>query len=96
MHEKPKTRWWNGVPKSEPAQVEGNVYHMPRPTLDQLETDCRDAQNAVVAQGIEVDRAVLAYKTALKTLDESRNRLAERLKESGARVEFTQQFPVPE
>lgn len=87
MSEKPISRFWNRVPKSEP--VADNVYHMPRPSLDQLENDCREAQNAVVAQGIEVDRAVLAYKTALKGL-------AERLKESGARVEFTQQFPEQE
>lgn len=94
MSGRPKTRWWNGIPKSEPPP--DNVYHMPRPSLDQLENDCREAQNAVVAQGIEVDRAVLAYKTALKGLEEARHRLAERLKESGARIEFTQQFPEPE
>jgi hypothetical protein len=83
----------SGVPKSEPADDGDNVVHMPRPTLDQLENDCREAQNAVVAQGIEVDRAAMAYRTRLKALDDARQRLAERLKESGAKVEFTQQFP---
>lgn len=91
-----RSSWLSGVlsavPRTEPPTAD-NVVHMPRPTLDELETDCRKAQNAVVAQGIEVDRAVMAYRTNLKALDEARNRLADRLKESGAKVEFTQQFP---
>lgn len=94
MSGRSKTRWWNGIPKSEPPP--DNVYHMPRPSLDQLEDDCREKQNAVVSAGIEVDRAVLAYKSALRELEEARHRLAERLKESGAKVEFVTQFPEPE
>lgn len=85
MSEQPKSRWWNAIPRSEPPA--DNVYHMPRPTLDALENDCRSAQNAVVDKGIAVDRAVMAYKEALSDLEEARSRLAERLKESGAKVE---------
>lgn len=92
MTEKQKTRWWAAVPRTS-DEPEDNVIHMPRPTLDDLERDVRTAQNDVISQGIECDRAMLAYKTKLKALDDARNRMAERLKESGAKIEFVTKFP---
>lgn len=91
-----RSSWLSGVlsavPRTEPPAAD-NVVHMPRPTLDELENNCHLAQNAVVAQGIEVDRSVMAYRDKRQALEDARNRLAERLKESGAKVEFVQQFP---
>lgn len=83
----------SGVPKSEPPNDDDNVVHMPRPTLDDLERAVAIAQNEVVAQGIEVDRSVMSYNTKLKALEDARMRMADRLKESGARVEFVHKFP---
>ena len=96
MTEAKRTRWGailSGVPKSAPPEDDDNVLHLPRATLDDLERAVAVAQNAVVAQGIEVDRAVMAYNTNLKELEDARVRMADRLKESGARVEFVHKFP---
>ena len=83
----------SGVPKSAPPEDDDNVLHLPRATLDDLERAVAVAQNEVVAQGIEVDRAVMSYNTKLKALEDARVRMAERLKESGARIEFVHKFP---
>lgn len=83
-----------GVPRTaQPDDDDDNVVHMPRPTLDDLERAVAIAQNEVVAQGIECDRAMLAYKKKLKALDEARSRMSERLKESGWLGEFVTRFP---
>lgn len=82
------TRWWSSVPSTGDAKV----VRMPRPTLDDLERDIAQAQNAVIDCQAAVDRAIIAHDAAVKTLEEARGRIAERLKESGARVEFTQHF----
>ncbi len=92
MTEKQKARWWAAVPRTT-VEHEDNVVHMPRPTLDDIERAVADAQNAVIAQQIECERAMIAYKTALKSLEDARHRMAERLKESGAKVEFVTKFP---
>ena len=96
MSESTKRESWGrillGVPRSEPSD-DDNVVHMPRATLDDLERAVAVPQNEVVAQGIEVDRAVMSYNTKLKALEDARVRMAERLKESGARIEFVHKFP---
>lgn len=85
----------SGVPESEPARNDetDNVVQLPRPTLDDLERQLIDAQNALITAGVECDRAAMIYKDRTKSLDAARTRMAERLKESGALVEFVQKFP---
>jgi len=80
----------SGVPQSEPND---NVVHMPRPTLDDLERQLIDAQNGVIDAGVECDRAAMVYTERLKVLEAARAKMAERLKESCIKAEFTQHFP---
>lgn len=93
MSEKPK--WWRGVKTDAEEHPSDNVVHMPRPTLDDLETQLIDAQNAVISAEVECERAARIYADRLEQLKASRLRISERMKECGARVEFPQSFPEP-
>lgn len=82
------------VPVSEPPPDNAeNVVPFRRQSLDEMEARLRDLQNAVVDKGIAVERAVMAYNSARVELEEERQKFADRLKESGARVEYPIQFP---
>ncbi len=91
MSERQTVRFWNRVPKT--SDADGNVVQMPRQTLDELERQLIDAQNAVINAGVECDRAAMIYKDKLEGLTVARSRFAERLKESGAKIEFVTSFP---
>ncbi len=93
MTDRPRNRWWNGVTVTTPVERDDNVVHMPKPTLDELERQLIDAQNAVISAGIECDRAAMIYKDKIECLTIARSRFADRLKESGAKIEFVTTFP---
>ena len=93
-HQAKRTRWGailSGVPKSSPP--DGNVVQMPRPTLDELERQLIDANNSVIDAGIECDRAAMVYNERTKALEAARARMAERLKDCDALVQFVRQYP---
>ena len=97
MSERPKT--WRtllgGVPQSEPHEAE-NIVPLRKVTLDDLERRLAEAQNRVIDLGAGVDRAVLAYNSALDALKRERATFAERLKESGVVATFPIEFPEAE
>lgn len=100
-----ETRWWSKVPKTSDDAGEGevewnkggaSVHQMPKAGLDQLERNVRQAEGSVISAAAAVDRAIIGYNESLQVLQEARTRFAERLKESGARIEFTQHYqPIP-
>ena len=91
------TRPWRNIlsgVRTDPTTGDaGNVVALPRPSLDELYNRVVVAQNAVVERGAAVDLAGLAYKTALDQLKRERALMADAMKELGADVRFTQQFP---
>ncbi len=84
------------IPKSEPREPIENVVPLRRMTLDEHERRLADRQNKVIELGAGVDRAVIAYNTALDEFKRERIAFAERLKESGVVATFPMEFPEAE
>jgi hypothetical protein len=91
-------RWWNGTPSSEPGfmHAPGNVAHMPRQTLDEMEHRLRAKEGELVGLEADMDRTAMKYNDVRAQYIAIREQMAERLKESGIKAEFVRTPPTLE
>ena len=87
------TRFWRDIPDTTGADAQANVVPISkRRTLDELETEFRSSENAMIESSAKAVRAAREYNGTRRRYMSNREMFAQRMMDDfGARVTFGQE-----